>query len=218
MSKSITTSKPPVSRLILLLAGSLLVCTLAAQAADGVRYEAKPLTCKVKIEGTSTLHDWAMDGSVITGFLLLPPGISLDPAQAAPPGVKGKVDLTVNASIPVRTVKSGHPKMDEVYLQAMNAPEHPRILYHLGELTFKEPHAAGTPLEFDSKGDLVVNGVTNKITMPVKIEAPEKTKLKISGTIPLKMSAFKVKAPTLIGLVTTGDDIKISFEWLVAPK
>ena len=58
--------------------------------------------------------------------------------------------------------------------------------------------------------------------MPVTIERLDRTKLKVVGSMPLKMTDFDVTppAPRILGmpLIKTGDDIKISVEWLVAQK
>lgn len=203
------------------LAGVIVGCLLlpAAQSrAQGVmRYRASPLGSKVRIDGTSNIHDWNMTGEIIGGYFEVPAGVALDPAQAAQPGVNGgKLDARADVFIPVTSMQSGTQGMDEVMQQAMNAKDYPRIQYHLTEMTLK-PHAAGTPLEFDTKGDLMVAGVTNKISMPVRIEAAENSKLKVIGAIPLKMTDFKVKPPVTIGVFRTVDDIKISFEWLITP-
>jgi YceI-like domain len=206
-------------RTVAALAGVVLIFTASARAQEWVRYDARPGS-KVKIEGTSTIHDWTMEGQIIGGYMELPKGVALDPGQATVPGIKGgKLEAHVESSVPVRSVKSGKKGMDEVMQQAMNAQTHPKIQYHLTEMTLKEPHAAGTPLQFDTKGELAVNGVTNKISMPVSIEAVDKTKLKVSGTTPLKMTDYKITppAPSLgLGLIKTGDEVKISFEWLIA--
>jgi polyisoprenoid-binding protein YceI len=204
---------------IAILAGALLVLAAPLRAADVTRYEAKPGS-KVRIEGTSTIHDWTMEGQIIGGDLELPAGVKLDQSQAALAGVTGgKLAARVAASIPVRSLKSGKSGMDEVMQEAMNAKEHPKIQYQLGEMILREPHAAGTPFQFETKGELVVNGVTNQIALPVSIENVDESRLKVSGSIPLKMTDFKVKppAPTIgLGLIKTGDEVKISFEWLVA--
>lgn len=206
-------------RALAALAGAVLVLAVSARAEDMVRYDARPGS-KVRIEGTSTIHDWTMEGQIIGGYMELPKGVVLDPAQATVAGLSGgKLNAHVESSVPVHSVKSGKKGMDEVMQQAMNEKEHRKIQYHLTEMTFKEPHAAGTPLQFDTKGELSLNGVTNKVSMSVSIESVDQTKLKISGTVPLKMTDFKVKppAPTIgLGLITTGDDVKVSFEWLVA--
>ena len=63
----------------------------------------------------------------------------------------GKLSAHVESSIPIRSIKSTHKGMDEVMQQAMNAADHPKIQYRLGDMTLKEPHAAGTP--FPSRQD-----------------------------------------------------------------
>ena len=81
--------------------------------------------------------------------------------------------------------------------------------------------AAG-PVQFDALGALTVSGTTVTNTMPVTIERVDKTKLKFVGSTPLKMTDFDVvpPAPRILGMpvIKTGDDIKISFEWLTEQK
>lgn len=202
-----------------LLAGAILLSLASAPAAEAIRYTAKPGS-KISIAGTSTIHDWTMDGQIIGGFLEVPAGVEFDQSKAALTGVTGgKVAAKVEASVPVRSLKSGKPGMDEVMQEAMNETASPRIQYRLTEMTLKEPHAPATPFQFDTKGELVVNKVTNVITMPVTIEAVDKTKLKATGKTQLKMTAFNVKPPAPaigLGLIKTGDDITVTFEWQLA--
>jgi hypothetical protein len=61
-----------------------------------------------------------------------------------------------------------------------------------------------------------VAGVTNQISMPVTLTRVDKNKLKASGSVPLKMSSFKIKRPGLLGIVSADDDIVVSFDWLTA--
>lgn len=202
------------------LAGvATLAFALNSNAADTVRYTTK-FGGKVTINGTSTAHDWSMSSGIIQGSLELPAGVTLDPTVAAPAGLKaGKLEAKTETQIPVRSLKGDYSGMDDVMQQAMNAADHPMIKFVLTEMIFKEPHEAGKPLEFDTKGELIINGTTNKISFPVTMVAADKPKIKISGSTSVKMSDYKVKAPVLkIGpvAITTGDDVKIAFEWMVA--
>jgi len=202
-----------------LLLGAFVATSFAA---DAVRYNAKPGS-KVSIAGTSTIHDWTMDGQIISGFFEVPAGVDFDQSKAALSGVTGgKLEAHAETFIPVRSMKSGHDGMDEVMQQAMNEKTYPKIQYKLTEMTVKEPHAAGTPFQFDTKGELAVNGVTKVVAMLVSIESVDKTKLKIVGKVPLKMTDYKVKPPAPaigLGMIKTGDEVTISFEWMVAqPK
>jgi polyisoprenoid-binding protein YceI len=97
-----------------------------------------------------------------------------------------------------------------------------RIEYRLIELKPKSAAGAAGPLKFDAVGALTVSGTTLTNTMPVTIERMDKTRIKVVGSTPLKMSDFGVTppAPRILGMpiIKTGDAIKISFEWLAAQK
>jgi polyisoprenoid-binding protein YceI len=190
------------------------------------RFNTQPVGNSVRIDGTSTAHDWEMEGTVIGGYLEFGAGVTLDKSQAAPAGLDGnKVTAKVHAIIPVSTMhsKADHlPEvMDGLMQKAMKAGDFPRIEYTLKELTFKGPHAAGEPFHFDSAGELLIAGKTNKVSFSVTIEPLEGGKLKISGTAPLKMTAYGVDPPAPnfgLGLMRCGDDVKILFDWVLKEK
>jgi polyisoprenoid-binding protein YceI len=205
---------------VLLLLGATALFAVSVPAADSIRYKARPLGSKVTIDGTANVHNWTMAGELIGGFMEVPAGVEFDQNKTALTGVTdGKLDARGEVSIPVTSLKGNWSGMDEPMQDAMNAATHPAIHFHLTGLTCKDPHAAGAPFQFDAKGDLSFNGVTNVISMPASIENVESGKLKIVGKVPLKMTDFKVKPPVKAGLFITGDEVVISFEWLVAvPK
>lgn len=201
--------------------GCLLISAAVAQAQD-VRYKARPGS-KVRIDGSANIHDWAMEGGIVSGWLDVPAGVTLDPSQAAVAGAAdGKVNAKAEISIPVNSITSTENRegMNEVMQDAMNAKDHPDIKYKLSEMTLKQPHAAGSPLEFDTKGELTVNGETKTISMPVKIEAADKMKLKVTGgPVQIDMTDYKVKPPVKFGVFTTKPEVKITFTWVIsAPK
>jgi polyisoprenoid-binding protein YceI len=202
-----------------------LTTALALHAADAVHYQAQPAGNKVRIEGTSTAHDWEMEGTMIGGYVELDPAVQIDTAQATITGANGnKVAIKSQTIIPVRSLKSDSkalPQVMEGLMQkALKEDKFKKIECHISELTVK-PHDAGKPFDCDASGELTIAGVTNKITFPVTIEAPEKDKLKISGTAPVKMTDYGVEPPAPnfgLGLMKTGADVKIIFEWNVAKK
>ena len=199
--------------------GSLaMTCLLGMQAQEMTRYVAAPGKSKVRIDGTSTIHDWTVESQLIGGYIELDSSFPTDPAQK--PAAPGKLNAKVDVNIAVRQLKSGKKPMDEVMYQAMKQQDHPRIQYRLTEMALQEvPQTAGAPLQFATKGELTVSGVTNKISMPVTMDRIDKTHLKFTGTAPLKMTAFGIVPPSptgTFGLISTGDDVKITFEWLTA--
>ena len=213
------TSEPRtnLSRIATIVVGAAALLLAASAAAQTVRYLPQPTGSTVKMEGTSTIHDWTVNSQTIDGLIEadsnFPESALKDPAAAKP---------NVQVFIPVSTLKSYADSMDAVMWDHMNLERYPHIEYRLVELKPKSAAGATGPLQFDAVGALTVAGTTQTITMPVTIERVDKTKLKIVGTTPLKMTDFDIKppAPRILGMpmIKTGDDIKITVEWLVEQK
>jgi polyisoprenoid-binding protein YceI len=201
----------------LLLVGTLALLGLWARGADSwVRYGAEPAGSRVKVEGSSTVHDWSVESRLIGGYVEFDPAFDLDKPQP------GKVNARVAVIIPVRQLKSDKTAMDNVMYDAMKEKEYRRIDYRLSELTLKEaPKSPDAPFVFDTKGELVVAGATNKIEMPVTMTRVAKDKLKFTGSTSVKMTSFGIQPPApkiALGLISTSDDVKLTFEWLTARK
>lgn len=183
----------------------------ATPAAGTVRYDASPTGSKMRMEGTSTLHDWHMESTIIGGFL---------EADAGFPATSSKA--TAQVFTPVRSYKSsGGKKMDSVMQEHMKEPQFKMIKYTLIELKPKSAAGASGPVQFDAIGALTIlnNTVTN--TMPVTVEKLADGKIKVVGSTPLKMTDYKLPPPEInlaIASIKVGDDLKITFEWLLAPK
>jgi len=100
----------------------------------------------------------------------------------------------------------------------MKFEQHKVIEYKVLELTPK----AGAAGQFDAKGTLTIAGVTKTNSMPVTIERVENTKLKVVGKTALKMTDFGIKPPAPdiagISLIRTGDEVKLTFEWVTEQK
>src|SRR5262249_38429463 len=96
-----------------ILAALFLASAITASAQT--RYTSTPKGSDVKIDGTSTMHDWEMEGSLIGGFLDLGAGVQLDPAQATVSGITGdKVPATGHVIIPIRAIHSKADHMPDV--------------------------------------------------------------------------------------------------------
>lgn len=193
----------------LTLALALAAAALSAHAADGwVKYQSQPGST-VKMEGSSSVHDWTTIGTVIGGSMELDAAFDADLKTV-------KQTPKVAIVIPVRQLKSqvtpGGPKMDQVMQEHMNMKQFPRIEYKLAELTPKDG-------KMEAKGALTVAGVTKTIVMPVTFERVQGNKLKVAGSTSVKMSDFSIKPPNpeFAGVgIKTGDEVKITFEWLTA--
>src|ERR1041385_4040601 len=119
-------------RFLFTAAAVLVAATLHAET---ITYQAVPRGSMMKIEGTSTVHDWEVECQVIGGRMELDSNIPLDPSKEPPKELT--VKPTVKVIIPVRQLKSGKSVMDTVMHNAMNAEQNPRIEYALLEMTPK---------------------------------------------------------------------------------
>lgn len=198
----------------------------AAVAGALMRYAAfarAGLTNLVRIEGTSTVHDWQVEGRLIGGSAGFGQGF---PTQPGAPAATDPVQANVSVFIPVRSLKSveknGRPysdPMDEIMYGKLLEPTNKRITYTLTSLTLKEPSRGATdPYRYEAAGSLCVAGVTNAITMPVAVLPDADGRLQFAGSVKVKMTDFKIEppSPSLGGVsIKTGDEVTLRFSWWV---
>lgn len=213
--------KLPLIHWTLGTAAALALAT-AIQAADAtVRLNSKP-GCKVLMDGTSSIHDWTVEGAIIKGFFEVEQAFLTDKSLKSVKSLMTKeANPKAEISIPVRSLKSGKQKMDEIMLDAMKGTAHKEIVYTLKEMVVKGEVAASGAAKFDTKGDLTVAGTTKPCEMEVALERVDDTKLKFIGATKLKMTDFGITPPSPqipgMDVIKTGDDITIKFEWLLGP-
>jgi polyisoprenoid-binding protein YceI len=211
-----------------LLSATALACCLAPilHADAQTRYNAQPRGNSVRVDGTSTAHDWEMEGGIIGGYLEFGSGVTLDKTQAAPTGLQDdKIPAKAHVIIPVSTIhsKADHLPgvMDDLMQKAMKADDFPRVEFTLTEMTFKGPHVAGKPFDLEAAGELVIAGATNKVSFPITVEPLDEGKIKVSGSAPVKMTAYGLSPPAPVlagGALRCGDDVKIQFDWILKEK
>src|SRR5438477_791251 len=148
---------------VLLLAGAL-------QAQSPIRYNAQPGGGKIRIDGTSSFHDWIVETRAIGGFMEVEPGFDADLKTL-------KTTPTVEINIPVRQLKNNEnkTKMDSVMYEHMKLTNYTNVTYKLLNLTPK----AGAASQFDAQVALTIAGVTRTNIMPISIERIDKTKIKV---------------------------------------
>jgi polyisoprenoid-binding protein YceI len=202
----------------------LLIACLTAQA--GTITLAARSGSKMRIEGTSNIHDWQCESPLILGSLQVSDNFPVDPGQAVNPG---KLEIKGEASVRALSLKSknkdGTPyedKMDEVMWEHLKAQANPQITFRPTELVLKEAaKSKDNPYVFDAKGDLTIAGTTNAVSLPISVLplGDKDKKIKITGTLSVKMTDYKVEPPSPKFLpIHTGDEVKIIFTWMVAPK
>jgi RNA polymerase sigma factor (sigma-70 family) len=180
---------------------------------------------KMRIEGTSNIHNWQVESSLMGGFLEVGPNFPVEPGKPAKPG---KMEARAEPFVMVHSLKSvdkdGRPysdRMDQQMYTCLKSATNPKISFDLAESTLKDvPKSHDRPYVFEAKGELAVAGVTNEITMPVNILPLSDKNLKISGAIKVKMTDFNIDPPKMgpSGEIKIGDEVKLSFDWMLAQR
>src|ERR1035437_1477894 len=182
---------------------------------------------RVRIEGTSNIHDWQVESSLVGGFLEVGLGFPMEPGQTLQPGpVQAQAEVFIQVHSLKSLDKDGKPysgKMDEIMYESLRSKQYPRIGYRSTELILKGATNVNEVLqyEFDTRGELVVAGVTNEITMPVFVVPLDRGRVKISGITALKMTSFQIAPPApavALGLIKTAHDVIVQFDWVVAAR
>ena len=183
---------------------TILSLGLPIQALD--TYKAK-FGSKLRLDGDSGVHKWKAESRLVGG------SFTVDTAALAKPG---SVEAKAEVKIPVRQIKSGKKKMDEVMHgeKCFNIKKYPLIVFTLNSLEVKK--ARGSLSLCQAGGSITIHGVTKPLDMPVTI-ARAGSKLTVKGVKTLKMSDFKIIPPSPqlpTGKIVTKDEVKITFEWV----
>src|SRR5688572_30536203 len=103
----------------ILLSAVAAVCIAGAHA-ESISYIGQPKGSSLKIDGTSNIHNWTAQTSMIGGRMDLDSNFPLDPSKEPPKDLK--VKPLVEVTIPVRQLQSsGKSPMDTVMHETMKA-------------------------------------------------------------------------------------------------
>ena len=185
---------------------TLIALTLVLPAQAEI-FRAKFGNSKLTINGDSSVHKWKVETKVVGGFL------QVDSAALAE---AGKIEAKGKVIIPVRQLKSGKKRMDEVMHAAMNEKKHKLIDFTLFDLNVNS--VKDGVANCASNGTIKINGKTKPLIMNISI-ASKSDQLVVRGGANLKMTDFGIKPPSPklpTGSIVTKDEIKITFEWVVA--
>ena len=160
---------------------------------------------QVKITGTSSLHEWQMEGSTINGPL------NTDPSTWQ---ANGESPASVTVSIPVASIKSEHSRMDRIMRDALKADQNPDIKYQLTSAS--RAKSSGDSFIVHTSGKLTIAGATRDVTMDVSATRLTEKRYTLTGEVPISMTDYGFKPPVaMMGTLKTGNEVKVSFRWVV---
>lgn len=206
-----------------LFAVASLAAWKAAEADGSVRYEPDNASSRLTVEGTSTIHDWTVEGHLIRGELIFQ---DIEPASLwthANPFPQA-LDVTVHVEIPVDSLKSDNNGLNRRMYEALKADVHPTMTYRLERAEIRTGQTAdasgsGASLIVETAGVLTVAGVDRTVDIPMQVTRLPGDGLEVSGETSLKMTEFGIEPPrAMLGALRTGDTVKVQWTWTLVPR
>lgn len=152
----------------------------------------------MEVKGTSTLHDWEMKSSTLTGQ-----------ADFVVEGTELKGINSLSFSMPAESLKSGKDAMDKNAYKSLKTSSSKNITFQVTKVTSISKSGAG--YEVTCEGKLQIAGTTQTTTVKAMCTVSGNT-VKCTGEKKFKMSEYKVEPPSfMFGSVKTGDEITILF-------
>jgi len=153
----------------------------------------------MKLSGTSTMHDWDMNGVFqVSGNFKVAEGSN-----------KLQSVSGLNFVLPVENLKSDKKKLDETAYKALKTEQYKDIYFKMTSSTITELQS--NRYKITAHGNLTIAGVTKPITMEVFWVVNADRSVSCAGIQKLKMTDFKVEPPSFLGFMKTGDDISLDF-------
>lgn len=196
------------SKLLTIVA--LIATAGSSAAAQGVHLTIRP-DSKLTLSGSSNVHDWACRSSEFIAT------VDVDTAfQTHPLNEVARPIQKVSVTIPVKTLKCGHGKMDENMYKALKADAFTEIRYTLTSYTVDLAKATADTFTANTVGDLTVSGQTVRVEIPVNAHRLANGSVRGEGEVNLQMTDFGIKPPTaLLGTLRTKNAISIAFTVLL---
>lgn len=167
--------------------------------------------CLLRINGTSSTHDWQVESKMIEGYI----DLGADSLAAVPKAPMEGMPVKAELRIPVLSLKSvdatGKPigaAMDDVMYLLLRETNNHQINYTLTELVPKEGLDGFVPRKLDAKGTLAVAGVKREVTTRAEVTVGG-GKLRFRTETKLKMTDFNIDPPVL---KTVNGTVKLSYD------
>lgn len=101
--------------------------------------------------------------------------------------------------------------MDDKTYEAFDSKKNPYIVFQLTEAS--QSKLTDNDTEVTLTGNLTFAGATRKISIKTLGKITKSGDYQLKGSVPLKMTDFKMKPPTaMLGAMKTGDGVTVKFD------
>ncbi len=159
---------------------------------------------KLWFDGTSTLRAWSCTADKIDATLHSP-----DDAVITNTLEGKKVAGTVQVDFPVAKLECKNGTMNEHMGKALKVKEFTNIRFTMSSYDLSKGSAVSGTLQ----GTLQLSGKTLPITVPVTFGTAADGGMRVTGKVPVKMTDWEVKPPTLMmGTIKVGPVVTVNFD------
>lgn len=154
----------------------------------------------MRIDGTSNVRGWNCTVQNYNGSFTV---------QESANALTGITALTV--TVPISAIECGNGTMNGKLRETLKHEEHPNIRFTLTNANVTA--GQGDAFTVASTGNLAIAGATNAIQMNVQGQALGNGRYRFTGSAPVSMSQFGMRAPTaLMGTMRVGDRVTVQFD------
>jgi len=167
----------------------IILLTLSAFAQDKVKVSGAKEETSITYSMNHLLHAWTGISKDVNSILLM------DNARTT--------IYQVAVSAKVSTFDSKNANRDSHMMEVTEALKFPNVTFVSTEVTLEGS-------DFKAAGTLTFHGIAQPVTLQGKLTR-EGAKLTFTGEFKLKMTAFKIDPPSLMG-ISTDDEFKLEFK------
>ena len=173
---------------------SLIISLICGTNIQAQSLKLNPKTFSMTISGTTNVHNFDSKVTQASGELV----------------ISDKKAQSLVIEIPVKGIKSNEGLMDKKTYEAFSADKNPTITFHSTEIN--NLAVTDNDIAVTVTGNMTIAGVTRKVTLTATGKIIKPGVYEFKGTIPVKMTDYKMKPPTaMLGLMKVGDDVKLKY-------
>jgi hypothetical protein len=194
-----------------LASGLLLLALIAPAGAElsNVLLSVAPES-RLWVEGTSSVRSFKCTAKQIDATV---DAASTDAATAVLAGTKAV--RSVELQVPAAKLDCGNGTMNGHMLKALKADRAPTIVFQLSSY---ELAPEGATSKVRMSGTLNLGGTERPIQLDANAAAGPNNSLKVTGSAPIRLSEYGLKAPSLMmGTMKVGDQVTVRYDLTLRP-
>jgi polyisoprenoid-binding protein YceI len=203
-----------VIKSVVILAAMAATVTIAREA--NVSLAVEPGS-KLSLTGSSTVHAYSSTASRLRVVFTHEPArwqAALPRGEAIEQLIREHGVTAIEVTVDVNGLKSGKDGLDKNMYKALRAEKHPEICFTLGSYEVADGAKPGE-MAITAKGKVSVAGAERELKIAATA-VRQGDSVRLRGDVPLKMTQFGIKPPTMMmGTLRTSDDVAIHFDLLI---